>query len=193
MMIVISPQYSIPNEIVLIHAFFKHGLDYFHVRKYSYTDQEMRDYLAAIDKVYRRRLVLHSHYHLADEYGIERLHIAEKNRNQAINSTYSKYLCSTSVHHIDEYNTLNDWWSYAFLSPVFPSISKPGYGVNSTVLSDLSNRENKPSKLIGLGGIDHTTIPQALTAGFDGVALMGAIWNASEPLNQFLKCKLINL
>lgn len=189
MIVVISPEQSVPKESELIHAFIKHGLDYYHVRKYDYSDQEIHDYLAAIDEVYRSRLVLHSHYHLADEYGIGRLHFGEMKRTEEYCSRYSEYHCSTSVHDIDDFNRLSGHWDYAFLSPVFPSISKKGYGVNTTVLAEIQRRENHTAKLIGLGGIQQTNTRQVLRAGFDGFALMGAVWNASDPLNEFLKCK----
>jgi thiamine-phosphate pyrophosphorylase len=57
--IVISPDYSLPNEIETVHAMLSAGLDYFHVRKPAFSLAALRDYLAEFDAAARDRLVLH--------------------------------------------------------------------------------------------------------------------------------------
>ena len=84
---------------------------------------------------------------------------------------------------------MNEDWEYSFISPVFPSISKKGYGENSTILNDIKKRTRSNVKLIALGGINENNINEVFESELDGVALLGAIWENDEPLNVFKKCR----
>ena len=94
--------------------------------------------------------------------------------------------------HVDDwesFNELNESWEYAFISPVFQSISKKGYGENSNILNDIKRRNNSKVKLIALGGINENNIQEVFDSEVDGVALLGAIWENDEPLNVFKTCR----
>ncbi|WP_204280099.1 hypothetical protein, partial [Raoultella ornithinolytica] len=43
------------------------------------------------------------------------------------------------------------------------------------------------SKLIAIGGIDEHNCVKAFDMGFTGVAVLGAIWQSTEPVKQFKK------
>lgn len=191
MIVIISPEKPVVAETVLVNSFFENGLDLFHVRKYWFSGDEMKAYLNGIDEKFRSQLVLHSHYHLAAELGINHLHFREKERVEQSYANYAHYTLSTSVHRIEDFNRLGETWQYAFLSPVFPSISKLGYGEDHTVLNDLKLKKNTRVKLIGLGGIQPANVQQVMDNGADGIALLGSIWQGNDPLNTFLACKKI--
>jgi thiamine-phosphate pyrophosphorylase len=186
MIVIISPEEPALNETAFVNSFFENGLDLFHVRKYGFSDTEMQRYLNAIDLKFRNQIVSHSHFHLAKELGIHRLHFREAERMKKSYLSFPDYTLSTSVHSIEDFNALDKVWKYAFLSPVFPSISKSGYGEHTSVLDDLKRRSNTEVGLIGLGGIDQNNYKSVLA---DGVALLGSIWISDNPLNAFLKCR----
>ncbi|AJW65232.1 Thiamine-phosphate synthase [Elizabethkingia miricola] len=190
MIIIFSPEQEAEQEAYWINELLANGLDYFHIRKYWLSDEAMRDYISQVDKDYKHQLVLHSHYNLAEEFGIIRLHFREESRlnNEHVNFQ-GQYILSTSTHSIEEFNALGAEWAYAFLSPVFPSISKQGYGAEHNILDDLKRRTHKNVQLIGLGGIDENNIDIVLKSGVNGVAMLGNIWQSSSPLQAFLKCK----
>jgi thiamine-phosphate pyrophosphorylase len=79
-------------------------------------------------------LVLHHHYDLGKDYGISRFHFREEDRKGGYKSFMNGNQISTSVHDITTFNALGKEWEYAFISPFFPSISKKGYGEDSTVI-----------------------------------------------------------
>ena len=79
-------------------------------------------------------------------------------------------------------NLLSDHFSYAFLSPVFDSISKADYKAKQF---DLSLRKKTSTKLIALGGITEENQYRAIDMGFDGVAMMGSIWNSEDKIKTF--------
>ena len=190
MIIVLSPERETVQEAYWINELLASGLNCFHIRKYWLSDEAMRGYMSQIDEHYRNRLVLHSHYNLAEEFGVVRLHFREESRlNKEHINFQGKYILSTSTHSIEEFNTLGNEWTYAFLSPVFPSISKQGYGAEHNILADLKRRTNKNVQLIGLGGIDENNIDIVLKSGINGIAMLGNIWQSSNPLRAFLNCK----
>lgn len=67
--------------------------------------------------------------------------------------------------------------TYATLSPIFPSPSKPGYGpaLTPSALADL------PLPTWALGGVDATNAARCIARGATGVAVMGAIMGAPDP------------
>lgn len=177
----------------LLHQMLDNGLSYFHIRMPQLTDEEMRHFIESVDVRYRERSVLHSHFGLAADHGIERLHFSAIDRERSL---YGPYRCdhtlSTSVHSISEFNELPEIWDYAFLSPVFPSISKPGHGKDRNVLNELEHRANKRTKLVGLGGVTADNFERLRSAGADGGALLGSIWQNEEPLKTFELCQQID-
>jgi thiamine-phosphate pyrophosphorylase len=199
-MIVISNPISVTNEINTIHSLFEEGMMLFHVRKPYFGIYEMKQFLLAINSNYRDRLVLHSHHHLAEELGIKRIHFSESVRKATlplpVNLPFIQYKTkgfglSTSVHTIEDFNTLDYSFDYAFLSPVFPSISKENYTSETDLFEEIKKRENFRTQLVALGGMDSNTINQTLENGFDRVALLGTIWNSESPIKNFKSCQRI--
>ena len=86
-----------------------------------------------------------------------------------------------------------------FYSPVFASISKPGYGpavsldlVAQQVAAIRGRQAALPQGrlpqdrlplLIGLGGVSADNVALLQQAGFDGAALMGALWQTPNALS----------
>jgi thiamine-phosphate pyrophosphorylase len=189
MIIVITPEEFVQNETELINELFQEGLDLLHIRKPFINSKEMKDFIQKIDLKFHHQLVLHSHYDLAKDFYISRFHFREIDRQNELYKSFADKTISTSVHDIEAFNDLNKDWKYAFISPVFPSISKKGYGENSTILNDIKKRDNSNVKLIVLGGINEKNINEVFESGVDGVALLGAIWESDEPINVFKKCR----
>jgi thiamine-phosphate diphosphorylase len=67
--------------------------------------------------------------------------------------------------------------TYATLSPIFASASKPGYGppLGSDALRDA------PLPVFALGGVDAARTVACVAAGAHGVAAMGAVMRANDP------------
>lgn len=190
MLIVISDSHFLPGEAALVNELFRSGLDLFHIRKYEAAENELDAFIRSVDNAFHEKLVLNHHHELGLKCGLKRFHYSERDRKSWEESGWSgtneELIYSTSVHTVEEYHTLPDHFSYAFLSPVFDSISKPGYKAESF---DLSEKKASPVKVIGLGGIQAHNASKAIQMGFDGVALLGAIWNSENPVRSFAEIK----
>lgn len=190
MILVITPELIAQNETDIINQMFQEGLDLLHIRKPWISRNEMTKFITQIDEAFYPQLVLHTHYDLGKEFTISRFHFREIDRKEDIYKPFVKEkIISTSIHDIKTYNTLEKEWEYAFISPFFPSISKKGYGLNSTIQEEIQHRNNPDVKLIALGGINQDNIHQVFEADANGAALLGAIWESEEPLKVFKKCR----
>ncbi|MGK6343148.1 thiamine phosphate synthase [Chryseobacterium sp. DT-3] len=190
MILVITPETIVKNETEIINRMFQEGLDLLHIRKPMMGREEMINFLYGIDREFYPQLVLHGYYDLGSDHHISRFHFREADRkDEAYKSYTGQSTLSTSVHDIETYNSLEKEWDYAFISPVFPSISKKGYGEELTVMQEIKYRANQNVKLIALGGINESNICKVFENGADGAALLGAVWESNQPLNTFKRCR----
>jgi len=197
-MIVITNPIPIAYETNTIHSLFAEGLKLLHIRKPDFSEEKMKAFLREIGLEYKNRLVLHQHHSLAEAFGINRIHFTEKMRNETSKEKLKfwkekSFHLSTSIHKMEDFNFLENVFEYAFLSPVFPSISKENYLPKYDFPVEIKKRSNFTTRLVALGGISSENIHQALTLGFDDVALLGTIWNSDKPIENFKQCQQIAL
>jgi thiamine-phosphate pyrophosphorylase len=179
MMIVISNPDPVVNEAIIINALFDAGMELFHLRKPDYSQEELKQLLSKINPEHYSKIALHPHHEIAGDFGITRIHFTERKRNEMNDDELIKLkeanMLSTSVHSIESYNTLSKQFDYSFYGPVFNSISKKGY---TSLLEEEFNLAGIKSltKIIAIGGIYKDNVSKTFNMGFDGVALLGAIW-----------------
>lgn len=172
--IAVTPPYIYPGEAEAIaRALTDRGFDYVHIRKPGASTDEMRTLIEAIDPALRQRLTLHDCHRLAAPLGCGGIHLNSRNPHKPDDT---ELRVSQSCHSLDEASTAGGY-SYIFLSPVFPSLSKPGY--RSDILSAPQLREtlsNASSPVVALGGVTHDRIDELRELGFAGAAMLGAAW-----------------
>jgi len=191
MLILISDHELFLRESEEINGLFESGLELFHVRHANLTDQDFCALIEGVEEKYRHRLVAHHNHSAARKMGIHRFHFTEDSRadweKKKWKGRKEGEIYSTSVHSVESYNELPEFFSYCFISPVFDSISKM---TKVAVEFELSKRKpGHPVKMIGLGGIYAGNVDKAIKMGFDGVAVLGSIWNSEEPVKAFLRIK----
>lgn len=168
-LIAITVPYFYPREARdIAYALTENRFKYVHVRKPGCCAEEMRGFLEQIPDGLRDRLSLHDFHELAIEYGIGGIHL--NSRNPFAPDGWEGRL-SRSIHSLEEISGVTE--DYAFISPVFPSISKPGYSGNF-ILEDVS-RWLTPG-IFALGGVTAEKLPLLEDAGFAGAAMLGAAW-----------------
>ncbi|WP_405330816.1 thiamine phosphate synthase [Leeuwenhoekiella sp. LLG6367-2.1] len=191
MLIVITSEAFLSAEITQIKQMIDLGLKCVHVRKPQATLEELRNWLQNFEPRFLATMMLHQHHVLGEELGCKGVHFKEYERNTQ-DKTFKKklkncrsngYQVSTSFHKLDDLKSNAVFFDYAFLSPVFTSISKVGYeGIQFDV-------QDIPENCIALGGITSEKIEEAYPLGFCGVAVLGAIWLSKNPVNEFIKIK----
>ena len=187
-LIVITPETNHPQEEQILHALVRaHGIT-IHVRKPYFTELEYRSYLSGYASILSH-MVLHEQHSLAKEFSVKGIHLKEADRKSAKEIEKDVKVISTSFHTIEDIKNNSREFEYIFYSPVFKSISKENYGTNTTeeqlasTLLELKKQTNIP--IIGLGGINEENIAVVKKCGFDGAAVLGAVWESNNPLSSF--------
>lgn len=149
---------------------------YFHLRKPKATTEEYERFVKSVPSSLYSQIFLHSAYHLAEDDEFAGLHFSTSKRELA--SCYSNATSkSTSCHSIEEVRALNSDFRRCFLSPIFNSISKPGYAseFDQDLLVDFL-KEQDVIQCIALGGVCAENISELKAMGFSGAAVLGTIW-----------------
>lgn len=191
-LLLISPEDVRADEIEVVRELFLRGLERYHLRKPTWSVDRSRDLVAAFPPTARSRIVLHQHHQLASEFKLGGLHWSERAGRPETLPVAG--LNSTACHELSRLDRLVQDYDSVLLSPIFPSISKPGHG--STCVFDKallrtklteSDRSGRRADVFALGGIDVSNTPICAEIGFDGVAVLGAIWQSPDPVAAFLQ------
>lgn len=176
-LIVITTENFFDKEPEAVNLLFRNGMKALHVRKPCVSYAATKRFIEQIDPAFHSRTVLHDYYELAGLFALKGIHL--NRRNSPVNSDlYRKkgLSVSCSCHSIAEVAAAD--FDYAFLSPVFDSISKAGYrqGFTPEQLNSARDRGVINERVIALGGITAEKIPDVRRYGFGGVAVLGALW-----------------
>ena len=192
-LIVISPESEDTREHAMLVQLFAAGLTSYHLRKPNWSRDDLVAWLRVLPVEFHARIVLHTHHDLAAEFGVGGLHhrgtdipvCAPSNRTgRNACATFS----SRAVHDLPELRASVASYDRLLVSPIFPSFSKPGHAPDSRLdAAELKTVLALPrrAEVIALGGIDASRIPICRELGFDGVAVLGAVWQAADPVAAF--------
>lgn len=179
---VISPESEDPHEHAVLTSFFAAGLTHYHLRKPAWSRDRLAAWLRALPAVSHARIVLHSQHELAAEFTVGGLHFRDAD------GPPSPLLRSRAVHDLATLRAALDRYDRLLFSPVFPSLSKPGHApaedCDSAELRALLALPRR-AEVFALGGIDASRLVACRDLGFDGVAVLGAVWLAADPLRAF--------
>ncbi len=179
-LIAITVPYFYPGEGEdIVNALTARGFKRVHIRKPGCTPEEIQTLIDTIPRELRQRISLHDCLDLAEENRIGGVHL--NHRNPAPPAGWSGPI-SRSIHSVDEIPSVDHRFSYAFLSPIFPSISKVGYSTDFD-LEEL--RHMITPKIYALGGVTYARLHELEKAGFAGAAMLGSAWRKPLDMDAF--------
>jgi thiamine-phosphate pyrophosphorylase len=194
--VLISPPDERPNEIAIVETLFAAGLERYHLRKTSWKSAQVALWLESMPARWRGKIVLHSHADLAPCFRVGGIHFRDDGDAPMYPAPRVPPGCLTSrsCHDVAAVKAALGRYDSIFFGPVFPSLSKPGYGpapkhaldALGTVLA-ARGPEEKRTGILALGGVTAQRLRDCHTRGFDGVAILGAVWNAADPVAAFLQ------
>lgn len=195
-LIVITATDTLHKETDTVNKLFEQGLQRLHIRKPQFTADELQQYIDAIERQYHKHLVLHNHFELYHS-SLGGIHLNSHARNtpdiwQQLKNIPEADL-STSFHSWQEVMDNQYPYGYVFISPVFNSISKPGYEASidlkeaKNTKEELARHKQHIPLIIGLGGVNADNLVTLYHNSFDGAAMLGNIWQAGDPVAEFKK------
>lgn len=172
--IAITQNNALPNEAALCVQLLELGILRVHIRKPEWSTKQLIDLVMEIPEQYRKRLVIHRNVDAATETGVGGLHLPYHELITGKLSLPSGMSLSTSAHSWEEAQAAVKLCSYCFVSPVYDSISKKGYGANEH-LTDVPPALRQ-KQVYALGGIHPGNCLEAIEMGYTGVATLGYLW-----------------
>lgn len=171
-----------PDEAALLNELFAAGCERVHLRKPDEPVENIVRLIKGVDPRYRKRLAIHGHVELVAEYGLGGLHLPERIWKGITEVPKLPAGCSLSAscHSLADIKAFPFSADYLFLSPVFDSLSKPGY---TATFDEEKLREELPkiaTPVYALGGITPRTLLKCKTLGFSGAAVLGYVWQEVE-------------
>lgn len=174
-LIVITKPDFFPDEAERITALFEAGLEILHLRKPHSECCEVERLLNEIPKCYHTRIVLHDHFELATRYAVRGVHL---NRRNSLPPEGFVGTVSRSCHSLAEVERYKAECVYLFLSPIYDSISKEGYGTafSADTLREAHERGIIDEKVMALGGVTSEHFGEIVELGFGGAVVLGDVW-----------------
>jgi thiamine-phosphate pyrophosphorylase len=199
-LIVISPADDDSREPTVLAALFAAGLECYHVRKPAWSREKLEAWLNALPEAWRQRLVLHQHHECVTKFGLGGRHWRDDGTAPSkplVPTTHPEGLsrqplASRSCHDLPALRAALGSYDSVLVGPLFSSISKPGHGPNRALpepaLRELLRQRSgaqRRTAVFALGGVAAGNLPHCRDLGVDGVAVLGAIWQAADPLRVF--------
>ncbi|HTB81983.1 MAG TPA: thiamine phosphate synthase [Opitutaceae bacterium] len=198
-LVVISPERDDPREIAVMGALFAAGLERYHVRKPHWPAAKLGAWLHALPAEWHSRLVLHSHHEFVAERRLGGDKCASLGGRHWRDDGLAPFmppegegLTSRSCHDLVALRTALGSYDSVFFGPVFPSLSKSGHGPRgdfsvdklSILLAQRTSIERRTA-VLALGGVRVERLSRCRELGFDGVAVLGAVWQSDDPARAF--------
>ncbi len=190
MLVVVSPESDDRRERTVLADLLAAGLVRYHVRKPGWSERRLEAWLRELPSEWRPRLVLHGYQELALRLALGGRHWPDA--EAPVDPPPGAVLCSRSCHGLAALEGSLGRYDSVLFGPVFPSLSKPGYGPRGDASMDALSRLLEASRGVGrrtsvlaIGGVTAERLPAVRALGFDGAAVLGAIWQAEDPLRAF--------
>lgn len=199
--IVISAPHEEPNEIEEVVRMFDSGLRHFHVRKPRMNKHQLSEYIRRFPEQFRKRMIIHSYHGLADHYKLGGIHLSREHRKRGrfyqlrlwIKRKFNPEMVITrTFHKLTDVTNDRRKYSYAFLSPVFDSVTRSSLagGFSKRALLIIIPQARQP--IYALGGVTTERLHECAEHGFHGAAFHGSVWEGDVPASQtFSEAKII--
>ena len=167
------------NEAETLAALCGAGVSVIHIRKPEASEPEIEELLKTLQALGAdmSRLTIHYNEPLARKYGLGGVHLRIEELLAGAGEGLRR---SCSAHGWTEAERAATDADYVFLSPLFDSISKPGYRSAIDPAEAAERLRRRKGRIVALGGIRPANIARVKRIGFDGAAVLGAAWSADE-------------
>lgn len=175
-LILMTTPYFFVEEHQIINALFDEGLEILHLRKPETEPVYSERLLTLINESYRKRIVVHDHFYLKNEYNLKGIHL--NYRNPELPLKYKGHI-SCTCHTEQEIMAHKKACDYVFLSPIFNVQGNGAYSAEfqPSVLRSMASRKIIDRKVMAFGGVNLDNIAQVKSLGFGGAVILGDIWN----------------
>ena len=164
------------EEDKILASLFDEGLDALHLSKPGSAPMLCERLLTLLPDECHRRITVHEHYYLKNEYSLAGIHIdnMDEEKPQGYRGNISR-TCSS----IDRLKEMKKKSQYVFLANVFKGDGMNGHteGLSIQELENASRKGLIDKHVYALGGVQLDNIRMARDLGFGGVVVCDDLWN----------------
>lgn len=177
--VITSPE-AVADEALLIQELAAAGADRILLRKPQWQADQYRQLLDTIDPKVYPQLLIRDNCWIYNNYRLAGVHWSGKAKaglspQQLQNWVKNHPRSSTGVHDPGELAAAGQLFDCLLLSPVYAGISKPNQGPVFT-----GSVPETAATVLALGGVDVHNIHALPARGFNGAAVLGAIWQQPQ-------------
>ena len=175
LIILTKPTFFVEEDQILT-ALFEEGMEHLHLYKPNQEPVFSERLLTLLDDDYYRKITVHNHFYLREEYGLRGIHLDNVTDElpYGYRGTVSRTCRSLSVLADAKRRS-----SYVFLQNIFDSQSNPADRQSFTTeeLHQASRKGLIDRHVYAMGGLNLDNIRQMRDLGFGGVVVCGDLWN----------------
>jgi len=171
------------EEDKIITTLFDEGLECLHLNKPGSAPIYSERLLSLLSDDYYKRIVVHDHFYLKEEYGLNGIHL---DGLESLPPDGYKGRISRTCLSLDELKNAKKDSNYVFLRNIFDSLTDSTKKTSFTedMLNEASKKGLIDKKVYALSGITIDNIKIAKDLGFGGVVICGDLWNKFDIHNQ---------
>jgi thiamine-phosphate pyrophosphorylase len=164
------------EEDKILTILFEEGLDILHLRKSEMLSIYSERLLTLIPNKYYKRIVIHDHFYLKDDFNLMGIHLNPYNSVKP--QDYSGHVSCTCFSKEQVKNEKNSH-DYVFLTPVYDRISRKEIHAlyTSEELRAAATEKIIDNKVMAMGGICLDNVMEIRDFGFGGIVIYGDLWN----------------
>ena len=175
LIVMTRPTFFVEEDKILANL-FEEGLENLHLYKPGAAPMYSERLLTLLGEDYNRKISVHGHYYLKEEYNLRGIHIDDAFTEPPVG--YKGNL-SRTCHAISELKETKKRANYVFLHSIFDSHTNADEKQSFTreELEKASKEGLIDKKVYALGGMNLDTIRLIKDLGFGGVVICGDLWN----------------
>ena len=190
LVIMTKPTFFVEEDKILT-TLFEQGMDRLHLYKPKSSPMYSERLLSLLSEDNYKKITVHDHFYLKDEYGLGAIHIdnPEENLPEGYKGKFSR--TCTEISQLKEFKRKSE---YVFLKGSFDSQSEATSKAAYTMyeLETASEKGLIDRHVYALGGISLERIKIAKDLGFGGVVICEDLWNRFDIHNEIDYKRLIS-
>ena len=170
-----KPTFFVEEDKILANL-FDEGLENLHLYKPGAAPMFSERLLTLLGEDYRRKITVHGHFYLKDEYKLKGIHIDDAHTEPP--SGYKGNVTRT-CHAISDLKEAKKHSNYVFLHSIYDSQTNPNEKQSFTheELTEAARLGLIDKKVYALGGMNLDNVKEARDLGFGGIVICGDLWN----------------
>lgn len=190
MIVVLSPTGTVKDEQKIVCELFRAGLQVYHLRKPRWSQEKITEWVNSLPHEYRSRIVLHQFPKLVSRLELGGFHLSPDMPEPGDEAGELSAQCASYSDIV----RIGGDCRYVMLGPIFrpagtdsrPSLPPARTPQEYAAIVKYWHQNGGDAKVFAFGRIHAGNVHLCKKLGFDGIAVVSAIWNAkTDPVKAF--------